>query len=87
MKKCIAAALLSASVALPANAGMFDSIATSGWDEKRAKSKYKLDVYGYDVRVYEWTPKDNKNVRCVLIAGNENSSGVACYPVEQSKEK
>lgn len=76
--------LLSASLA---SAGMWDSMATSNWEDKAPTSKYKLDVYGFDVRVYEWAPKDNPNVRCVLIAGNNNSSGVACYPVEKRKEK
>lgn len=80
----MAAAMLSTSVA---HAGLFDSAATSGWPTIEKVQKYKVSTYGYDVRVYEWTPKDNKNQRCVFVAGSENSSGVACYPVEKSKER
>lgn len=68
-------------------AGLFDSAMTSGWEDRKNDHKYKLESYGFDVRVYEWTPKDNKNVRCVFVAGNENSSGVACYDVEKDKER
>lgn len=78
------AMLMGASVA---QAGLFDSAATSGWPTKEDVRKYKVSTYGYDVRVYEWTPLDNKNVRCVFVAGNENSSGASCYPVEKSKER
>lgn len=60
---------------------------TSDWPTKEAEVRYKVGVYGYDVRVYEWTPVDNKNVRCVFVAGSENSSGVACYPVEKEKKE
>lgn len=66
-----------------AYAGLFDSVATSGWDDKETTAKYKLKTYGFDVRVYEWVPKDNSNVRCVFVAGNTNSTGVACYKVKK----
>lgn len=68
------------SIALPANAGILGSLASSSWPTKET-TRYKLDAYGFDVRVYEWTPEDNKNVRCILAAGNNNSTGVACYEV------
>lgn len=71
----------------PANAGLWDSMATSNMPTQDSEHRYKVETYGYNVRVYEWTPKDNKNVRCVFVAGSENSSGVACYEVEKSKEK
>lgn len=86
MNKLIKIALLSALlVTSTSHAGLFDSAMTSGWEDKNPSAKYKLDVYGFDVRVYEWIPKDNPNVRCVFVAGNENSSGVACYDVKEEK--
>jgi len=85
--KVLCAVALSAAVMSSAHAGLFDSAATSGWETKEDVRKYKVSTYGYDVRVYEWTPLDNKNVRCVFVAGSENSSGTACYPVEKDKEK
>ena len=67
---------------LTANAGLLDSVMTSNFPTKQTTSKYKLDVYGYDVRIYEWQPQENKNIRCVFIAGNKNSSGVSCYKIK-----
>lgn len=87
MKKILLIIVATLLAVSSASAGVWDSMATSGWDEKSPTAKYKLDVYGYDVRIYEWTPKDNPNIRCVFAAGNENSSGVSCYPVEKRKEK
>lgn len=76
-------ALLATS--LTANAGMKDSLLTAGWEDKEPTSKYKLDTYGYAVRVYEWTPDNNPNVSCVFVAGSTNSTGVACYTKGNNK--
>lgn len=65
-----------------ANAGLLDSVMTSNFKTKNTTSEYKIDVYGYDVRVYEWKPTDNPNYRCVFVAGSSNSSGTACYPAK-----
>lgn len=84
MKRLLIAAVMAATTVTSAQAGLFDSAMTSGW-EKKSTDKYKLEVYGWDVRAYEWTPKENPNWRCVFLAGNENSSGSACYPVAPRK--
>lgn len=85
MKKLIIAITLM-MFATAANAGLWDSIATSDFPVKETTSHYKLDVYGYNVRVYEWTPENNPDVRCVFVAGSENSSGVACYEVKKNAD-
>ena len=79
MKKLLLAGLLLTATSVT-NAGLFDTVATGNWPTKKPSAKYKVETYGYDIRVYEWTPKDNKNITCVFVAGNKNSSGVACYP-------
>ena len=81
-KLLLTGALLTTTLltATSAHAGLFASVATSGWEDKKPDHKYIVETYGYDVRVYEWTPKNNPDVSCVFVAGNENSSGVACYP-------
>ncbi len=33
--------------------------------------------------VQEWTPKYNKNIKCVYIGGMR-ASGVACYPIKHT---
>lgn len=77
----IGAVLTLCTIVGTAYAGMFDSIVTSGWSDKDVTSKYKLDVHGFDVRVYEWIPSDNPNARIVFVAG-EKSSGVGSYNIE-----
>jgi hypothetical protein len=59
------------------HAGLFTSAMTSSWDTIDSKY-YKLDARVY-ARVYEWTPLDNPDMRCVFVASNK-SSGVGCYP-------
>lgn len=83
MKKLLASAIVLCSFVGTAHAGLLDSVATGGWKTKQTTTKYKLSTYGYDVRVYEWAPKDNPDVRCVFVAGNKNSSGVACYKAKK----
>jgi len=68
----------------PAQAGLLSAIRSAKWETKKT-THYKLDVVNYDVRVYEWVPEDNKDVRCVFIAGKWNSSGVSCYNVKKIK--
>lgn len=76
------AALGLTLIAGTANAGLLKTIATSGWETKPS-AKYKVSTAGYDVRVYEWTPADNENVRCVFVAGADGNgnAGVACYEI------
>lgn len=78
MKK-ILLGLALAMASVTASAGLFDQVATGTWKSKEVTAKYKLETYGYNVRVYEWVPQDNKNMRCVFVAGETNSTGVACY--------
>ena len=81
MKKVIAlAALLMAGTV---HAGFFDNAMTNDYPTVDSTAKYKVEVYGYNVRVHEWIPEGNPNVRCMLVTGNKNSSGVACYPAAQ----
>lgn len=83
-----AAAILSCGIVFEdANAGLLTNVLSDATREKGEDryptAEYNLDTYGLDVRVYEWAPADNPNIRCVFVAGSENSTGVACYPVEK----
>jgi hypothetical protein len=61
-----------------AKAGVLDSIMNSDKEEITPTDAYEVDVYGWDARIYEWTPKYKLKVSCVFVASNK-SSGVACY--------
>lgn len=89
MKKIILIVLAIVFVATSVNAGWIGGAvnnALSGDGEGTKEGRqYRLSTYGNDVRVYEWTPLENPNVRCVFVAGSENSTGVACYEVKEKK--
>lgn len=82
----IAITILTLLLVSTASAGLLSAVRSSGWETKKTK-KYKIDVMNYNCRVYEWTPEDNPNVRCVFVAGNENATGVSCYEVSKEKQK
>lgn len=76
MKKIL---ILAALVTGTANAGLIDSVATQGWPTKETK-KYKLEMYGYDARAYEFTT-DN-GMRCVAVFPGGSAVGwqMECLP-------
>lgn len=84
MKKYITSCILAVS-ALSAHAGVWDSVATSDWPSKPTK-KYKLDMYGFDARAYEFTT-DN-GMRCVIVfpGGSAGGSQLQCLPASKDKD-
>lgn len=81
----IATIALGVITATSANAGLFDSAATSGWDTKKS-DKYKLEAYGFDLRVYEWTPKGNPDVTCITAFGEKGPVGLQCFETKLPKK-
>jgi len=41
-----------------------------------------LEADGGNFRLYSWTPSDNKNLTCFMVAGTQKG-GAACYPKGQ----
>ena len=88
MKKLLVAAALLAAPLLTTTttvqAGLMDSIATINFPTKDA-TRYKVDVYGYDARVYEFVPEHNPDYVCIMLATGGNSNGVQmeCIPRKQ----
>lgn len=78
MKKSILIASLL-TFACVANAGIVGALMTSDWAEKPTK-RYKLDVYGYDARAYEFTT-DN-GMKCVMVFPGGSATGfqMQCLP-------
>jgi hypothetical protein len=76
MKKRICGLVLAATLSPAlAQAGLWDSIATSDFPEVKPEAHYKLDVYGYDARVYEFRSQSDKNVLCVAVFSGGNTNG------------
>lgn len=68
-----------------ANAGLFDSIATSNWPVKQSKA-FKVEAYGFDFRVYEWQTEHDPNTYCTVAIGNSSSApymGLNCFQKTQ----
>ena len=88
MKLTIASIALSVIAASSANAGLFDSLATSDWPVKESNA-FKVEAYGYDFRVYEWVSEANPNVVCSVAIGNSNSApymGMQCFEKDEKTE-
>ena len=65
---------------LSASAGMWEKLSTIGDEVIKPTNTYNVEASGWNLRVVEWTPKNNPNVRC-MFAGGSKKGGVACYPV------
>jgi len=73
----IATAVVTVSLMAGAtHAGLLDSFLTSDWKERKVNARYTMEVYGFDVRVYEFTTLNNMN--CVVVFGNKQGGGVGC---------
>jgi hypothetical protein len=76
MKKIL---VLMAMVATTAHAGLLDAAATQGWPTKQTK-RYKLDVYGYDARAYEF--ETDNGMKCIMVFPGGSAQGwqMECLP-------
>lgn len=79
MKKFIALCLIG--VAGLANAGLVDSVATAGWETKPAR-KYKIDMYGYDARAYEFSTENGMKCVAVYSGGSQGGFQMQCIPAK-----
>ena len=90
MKKLLLITALALAMATPASAGWIDGAVNTliaGDAPSNDAKMYRIETMGNDVRIYEWIPEDNPNVRCAFAAGSSNSTGLACYEVEEKKKQ
>lgn len=76
MKYVIAGLLL---VSGAAHAGLIDSALTSDWKTKQT-NKYKLDMYGYDGRAYEFDTDNGMKCVAVFPGGTAKGWQMQCIP-------
>jgi len=67
-------------LSLSAQAGLWEKVTTMGAQTVKPSSEYLIETAGWNIRVYEWVPADNPNVRCMFAAGSKKG-GVACYSI------
>ena len=65
---------------LSAQAGLWEKVTTMGAQTVKPSSEYLIETAGWNIRVYEWIPADNPNIRCMFAAGSKKG-GVACYSI------
>lgn len=79
MKKILAVGLMVAATTV--NAGLLSSAMTADWPTKPTK-RYKLDVYGYDARAYEFETENG--MKCVMVFPGGSAVGwqMQCLPTK-----
>ena len=65
-----------------AHANLWERVSTMGAPTVKPSSEYLIETAGWNIRVYEWVPADNPNVRCLFAAGSQKG-GVACYSINE----
>ena len=60
------------------------SEALFGWKTIEPDASYKVEASGFNLRVYEWTPKFNASITCLYVAGSETGNTV-CYAKPEEK--
>jgi hypothetical protein len=83
MKSLFIAMIALAATAAQAN--IWHSAATSNWPTKPTK-KYKLDMYGYDARAYEFITENG--MRCVAVFPGGSAQGwqLQCLPASGGQQ-
>jgi hypothetical protein len=80
MKIKASAFLITLVLSLSTQAGLWEKMTTMGAQTVKPSSEYLIETAGWNIRVYEWIPADNPNVRCMFAAGSKKG-GVACYSI------
>jgi hypothetical protein len=79
----LGAVLMVLFTATNANAGLvgnaIDSAATSSWPVKETK-KYKLNMYGFDARAYEFVTDNGMKCVAVFPGGSATGWQLQCTP-------
>lgn len=81
--------LLASGVAIVKMVSDNTSNKSSNWEKfstffketRNNTSAYNVEAAGWNVRVVEWVPTDNPNIRCMFAAGTEKA-GTGCYPAK-----
>ena len=76
MKYVIAGLLMVSGVA---HAGLLDSLATGDWKTKET-NRYKLDMFGFDARAYEFKTENGMNCVAVFPGGSAKGWQMQCTP-------
>lgn len=74
-----AAAACLGLAATTADAGLWTMIKNGSLPSGKTDAEYTLPVSGLDLRVYEFTPKANRNVTCVVVYGTDTPAGLQCF--------
>lgn len=78
--------VILASVFQNAHAGLFSSAMTADWPTKPTK-KFKLEMYGFDARAYEF--ETDNGMRCVAVFPGGDAKGwqLQCLPKDNTAKK
>jgi len=80
--------LLIVSISIYSYAGMFSTVSGMTMDEVKPLSSYTIDTAGFNPRVYEFIPKNDKTKLCVIVFGNADGvsiPAIQCFKRDDSK--
>lgn len=88
MTKFLAAIMIGCLAFVPAASagGLLSGFATYDWETREPDAKFKLRAHGFDLRVYEWTPKTDPTMRCTVMFGESGPSGMECWKKDSNRE-
>ena len=69
--------------ATPANADLFAALATGNWAQAKEVYNFKVEAYGSDLRVYQYTSEANPNLVCTTVFANAGPAGTSCVNVTE----
>ena len=85
MNKILASIIIVLSVT-QANAGLIDAAMTADWPTKPT-TKYKLNMYGFDARAYEFITENGMKCVAVFPGGTATGWQLQCLPIENKDKK
>jgi len=75
--------LMSPSIA---SADLWTYYKNKSLEESTTENAYTVPTTGLDVRVFEFTPKANPNMICVMAFGQTAPVGIQCFEKATDKE-
>ena len=75
-----AIALTATLFATTAHADLWTWSKNNKLEPKETTAAYRVPTLGYDVRVYEWSPKGAPEIVCVMAFGQTHPVGLQCVP-------
>ena len=69
------------SITSLAHAGLWTTVSGMNMKTIEPEAVYAVEAAGNNLRVYEWTPSGNSEIRCMFVSGEAKGGAIHCYPL------